>query len=85
VLPRKPSQLNRVSVTVSMSCMSKIRPRQPGSSSQRAINADAAMRQLLMSPWPVERAIGRSGVRLVGEPLPGCLPGDSQGNRDLVP
>ena len=26
-----------------------------------------------------------SGVRLVGEPLPGCLPGDSQGDRDLVP
>ena len=41
--------------------------------------------RLLMSASPSSGTSGWSGVRSVGEPLPGCLPGDSQGNRDLVP
>ena len=57
--------------------MSKIRPREGRSPSpQKPFKAGV-----------VRRPAGTdgSGVRLVGEPLTGCLSGDSQGNRDLVP
>ena len=58
VLPRQSGQLNRVSVTVSKSCMSRIRPRKRCASSQRdRSEADAAKPATADEPITVERDI----------------------------
>ena len=76
-LPRQPRQLSWVRLTVSKSCMSKIRPREGRSPSP----------QKPFKTGVVRRPAGTdgSGVRLVGKPLAGSLSRNSQGNRDLVP
>ena len=76
-LPHQPRQFSGVSTTGPRSCMSKMRPRQ---------HCSASRPRPFKSGWRGGGAgTDRSGVRLVGEPLPGCLPGDPQGDRDLVP
>jgi hypothetical protein len=72
-------------MTGSKSCMPKMHPRpNPLAVSTRLIKKRVPPSQHLSKTNRVGLC-DHSGMRLVGEPLPCGLPGDPQGDRDLVP